>query len=115
MRYVLVEYWGMYLLRLENGLVACLHGMGGSSRCWHHRPRCWLALTEMEMILGWERGNHYAAAVVAVAAVVKGVVEAVRVAFGPAVQDSRPRLPVLQRRCQWIRSSREGHCLNMPH
>ena len=105
-------YW---LLRLENVVVCLLHGMGGSSRC-SRRRHCWLALTEMEMILGWERGNHYAAAVVA--AVVKGVVEAVRVAFGPVVQDSRPRLlrPVLQRCCQWIRSNLEKlHCLNMPH
>ena len=67
------------------------------------------------MILGWERGNHYAAVVAAVAAAAEYVVEEVRVAFGPAVQDSRPRLPVLQRRCQWIRSSHERHCLNMPH
>ena len=106
--YILVEYWGMYWLRLEN-VVACLNGMSGScSRCCLLH-RCWTALTEMEMILDWDRGNHYvvAAAVVAICA------EAI-VAFG---RDSQPRLLVqfLQWCCQWIRSSREGHCLNMPH
>ena len=67
------------------------------------------------MILDWERGNHYAVVVVVVAAVVaEGVVGLATVASGraEAVQGSRrPRL-LVQRCCQWIRSSREGHCLN---
>ena len=67
------------------------------------------------MILDWERGNHYAVVVVvAVAAVVaEGVVGLATVASGrvEAVQGShRPRL-LVQWCCQWIRSSREGHCL----
>ena len=68
-----------------------------------------MALTVMEMILDWERGTHYVAVVVA-----EGVEAAAIAASG---QDSRPHLLVqlLQRRCQWIRSSREGHCLIMPH
>ena len=67
------------------------------------------------MILDWERGNHYAVVVVVVAAVVaEGVVGLATVASGraEAVQGSRrPRL-LVQRCCQWIRNSREGHCLN---
>ena len=75
-----------------------------------------MALTEMEMILDWERGNHYAVVVVVVVAAVvaEGVVGLATVASGrvEAVQGSRrPRL-LVQRCCQWIRSSREGHCLN---
>ena len=74
-----------------------------------------MALTVMEMILDWERGNHYAVVVVvAVAAVVaEGVVGLAKVASGrvEAVQGShRPRL-LVQWCCQWIRSSRKGHCL----
>ena len=76
-----------------------------------------MALTVMEMILDWERGNHYAVAVVVVVAaavVAEGVVGLAKVASGrvEAVQGShRPRL-LVQWCCQWIRSSREGHCLN---
>ena len=71
------------------------------------------------MILDWERGNHYAVAVVVVVAaaaaavVAEGVVGLATVASGraEAVQGSRrPRL-LVHRCCQWIRSSREGHCL----
>ena len=99
----------MYWLRLEDG-VACLHGMGGSSHCCRH---CWMALTEMEMILDWERGNHYAVVVV-VAAVVEDVVGLAKVASGriEAVQGSRRPRRLVQCCCRWIRSSREGHCLN---
>ena len=108
--YVLVEYWEMYWLRLEDG-VACLHGMGGSSHCCRH---CWMALTEMEMILDWERGNHYAVVVVA-AAVAEDVVGLAKVASGriEAVQGSRRPRRLGPCCCQWIRSSREGHCLNI--
>ena len=96
----------MYWLRLENGVV-CLHGMGGSSHCCRH---CWMALTEMEMILDWERGNHYAVVVVVVAAAVvaEGVVGLATVASGrvEAVQGSRrPRLQDIH----FFES--EGHCL----
>ena len=99
----------MYWLRLEDG-VACLHGMGGSSHCCRH---CWMALTEMEMILDWERGNHYAVVVVA-AAVAEDVVGLAKVASGriEAVQGSRRPRRLVPCCCQWIRSSREGHCLN---
>ena len=74
-----------------------------------------MALTEMEMILDWERGNHYAVVVVVAAAVVaEGVVGLAKVASGQveAVQDSRRPHRLVQWCCQWIRSSREGHCLN---
>ena len=69
---------------------------------------------EMEMILDWERGNHYAVVVVVAAVVAEGVVGLAIVASdrAEAVQGShRPRL-LVQRCCQWNRSSREGHCLN---
>ena len=52
-----------------------------------------MALTVMEMILDWERGNHYAVAVVVVVAaavVAEGVVGLAKVASGrvEAVQGS---------------------------
>lgn len=64
------------------------------------------------MILDWERGNHYAVVVV-VAAVVEDVVGLAKVASGriEAVQGSRRPRRLVQCCCQWIRSSREGHCL----
>ena len=70
------------------------------------------------MILDWERGNHYAVVVVVVvAAVAEDVVGLAKVASGriEAVQGSRRPRRLVPCCCQWIRSSLEGHCLNMPH